>query len=194
MSSATRVLAFVSAAVIAVAAGVSGSAQGGNGVVARQATSDKCVSFHSPEKLAAGTPFRAALFRGLEFRLSAEWDIRVGPIDEPQMDYLWLVSPPIQTAPHRQIGPGYGLTARQSASIGRPLRFVVTRADYTAARAAIDLKDAGETLKRMAELGKGRLTLNITDYRIRDVKLADGQPGDAFDWIAFKGEACAPRD
>ena len=171
-----------------------GRAVAHRGGEARQGASDDCVRFQSPARLAAGTPFRTALLRGLEFRLSDGWDISVGPADEPTMDYLWVVSPPLQTAPHRMIGPGYGLTARQSARIGRPLRFVMTRADYDAARAAIDLRSAEETLKRLDQLGRGRLSFVITDFQVRDVTLADGTKGDAFDWITFTGEACIPRD
>jgi len=91
------------------------------------------------------------------------------------------------------IGPGYGMTARESARIERPLRFVVTRADYDAARAAVDLESAEETLKRLDKLGRGNLSFAITDYRIRDVTLPDGRQGDAFDWITFKGEASVPK-
>jgi hypothetical protein len=134
-----------------------------------------------------------ALVRGLEFRLSTDWNISVGPIEDLTVDYLWLVSPPLQTAPHRMIGPGYGMTARQSARIQRPLRFVVTRADYHAARAAIELESAAETLQRLDQLGRGHLSLTITDYRIRDVTLPDGRQGDTFVWITFKGEACVPN-
>jgi hypothetical protein len=165
----------------------------GSGPWSTQAAATDCVRFQSPASLAAGMPFRAALLRGLEFRLSANWNISVGPVEEPTMDYLWLVSPPLQTAPHRMIGPGYGMTARESARIERPLRFVVTRADYDAARAAVDLESAEETLKRLDQLGRGHLSFAITDYRIRDVTLPDGRQGDAFDWITFKGEASVPK-
>jgi len=160
-----------------------------------QAAATDCARFQSSARLPAGTPFRTVLLRGLEFRLSASWEISVGPIEEAALDYLWLVSPPLQTAPHRMIGPGYGLSARDSARIERPLRFVLTRADYDAARAAIDSQQsAEETLRRLDQLGRGHLSFVITDYQIReDVTLADGRKGDAFDWITFKGEACVPK-
>lgn len=163
------------------------------GAASTQDAETECIPFQSPARLAAGMPFRAPLLRGLEFRLSANWDISVGPVEEPKTDYLWLVSPPLQTAPHRMIGAGYGMSARDSARIERPLRFVVTRADYDAAIAAIDLQSAGETLKRLDQLGRGHLSFAITDYRVREVTLPDGRQGDAFDWITFKGEACVPR-
>ena len=160
-----------------------------------QASATDCVRFQSPARLPAGTPFRAVLFRGLEFRLAADWQVTVVPSDEPTLDYLWVVSPPLRTAPHRMIGAGYGLTARQSVGIERPLRFVLTRAEYEAARAAIDSQqDAGITLKELERLGRGRLTFRITDYQVRDnVTLPGGATGDVLDWIAFTGEACAPR-
>jgi hypothetical protein len=154
-----------------------------------------CVQFQSPTRLAAGTPFRAALLRGLEFRLSDGWDISVGPAGEATVDYLWVVSPPLRTAPHRMIGPGYGLTARESAGIDRPLRFVLTRADYDAAKAAVDrTQPADETLRELDRLGRGTLSLVIVDFRVRDnVRLADGSTTDAFEWVTFKGEACVPK-
>lgn len=151
-----------------------------------------CVRFQSNGRLAAGTPFRADLPSGLEFRLSEGWRISVGPKSEPDLDYLWVVSPPLQTAPHLIIGPAYGMTARESLRIERPLRFVLTKADRSAAVDAIALQ-SDETLKRLAQLGRGRLSLQITDHQIREIVLPDGRPGDAFEWITFTGEACAPR-
>jgi hypothetical protein len=155
-----------------------------------------CVQFRSPTRLAAGKPFRAALLRGLELRISDGWDISVGPVGEATVDYLWVVSPPLRTAPHRTIGPGYGFTARESARIDRSLRFVLTRSDYDAARAAIDdTRSADQTLRELDRLGRGTLSLVIVDFRIRDnVRLADGSTTDAFEWVTFKGEACVPRD
>ena len=154
-----------------------------------------CVQFQSPSRLAAGTPFRAALLRGLELRLSEGWDISVGPVGDVAADYLWVVSPPLRTAPHRMIGPGYGLSARDSARIERPLRFVLTRADYDAARAAIDdTRSAEQTLRQLDRLGRGTLSFVIVDYGIRDdARLADGRTTDAFEWIMFKGQACVPK-
>jgi len=38
------------------------------------------------------------------------------------------------------------------------------------------------------------LSFVITDYRIRDdVRLSDGSTTDAFEWIAFKGQACVTK-
>jgi len=174
-------------------------AQGGGAPADRATTTlvpdADCVQFQSPTRLAAGTPFRAALLRGLELRLSEGWDISVGPVGDVAADYLWVVSPPLRTAPHRMIGAGYGLSARESAQLERPLRFVLTRADYDAARAAIDdARAAEQTLRELDRLGRGTLSFVITDYRIRDnVQLADGRTTDAFEWIMFKGQACVPK-
>jgi len=193
------VIAVIPAAWIVVTAGLGLYVEVGRAVAhcirsASQGASDDCVRFESPARFVAGTSFRAALLRGLEFRLSDGWQLTVGPVDEPTMDYLWVVSPPLQTAPHLMIGPGYGLTARESARIQRPLRFVLTRPDYDAARVAIDLQSPEETLKRLDQLGRGRLSFVITDFHVRDVTLPDGRQADAFDWISFRGEACVPRE
>lgn len=181
---------------------VGGNAATGVSTLALQNASAHCIAFQSPGKLTAGTPFRVRLLWGLEFRLSPTqdinvgpmgWEISLGPIDDAMQDYLWVVSPPLQTAPHRVIGPGYGLTARQSAQIERRLHFVPTRTDYDAARVAIDLPSAEETLQRLHKRGRGRLSLTITDHHIREVTLPDGRPADAFAWVAFRGEACVPK-
>jgi hypothetical protein len=158
-------------------------------------TTAECVRFASPGRLPAGTPFQTPLLRGLEFRLSASWAIGVGPIAEPALDYLWLVSPPLRTAPHLIVGSGYGISARESALIERPLRFVLTRAAYDAAREAIDSQQSAETtLRQLDQLGAGHLSFVITDYRIlAAVTLPDGRRGDAFDWITFTGEACVAK-
>ncbi|GMV21562.1 MAG: hypothetical protein AMXMBFR57_15110 [Acidimicrobiia bacterium] len=155
------------------------------------------MPFQSAGRLAAGTSFRSDLLLGLEFRLTAErtwpaWHISVGPKGQPDLDYLYVVSPPLQTAPHRVIGPAYGMSARDSLKIERPLRFVLTQADHAAAVAATTLQSE-ETLKRLAVLGKGRLFLQITDHKIRDIVRPAGEPGDAFEWITFTGEACIPK-
>ena len=144
----------VAAVVIALSAELGPCPDCGRVAAAKQGASHDCVRFQSPGRLAAGMSFWTAPVRGLEFRLSDDWDISVGPASETRMDYLWVVSPPVQTAPHRMIGSGYGLTARQSARIERPLRFVLTRVDYDAARAAIDQRPAAEALKRMDQLGQ----------------------------------------
>lgn len=63
----------------------------------------------------------------------------------------------------------------------------------TASRAAIDLLSAAATLARLDQLGQGHLSLVITDFRVHAAPSSDGQAGDVFDWITFRGEACVPR-
>ncbi|MGE3807932.1 MAG: hypothetical protein AB7K24_24980 [Gemmataceae bacterium] len=164
-------------------------------VPARTADFD-CLRFESSGRLQAGTPFRADLLRGLEFRLLPErgwpaWNISVGP-KGTALDYLWVVSPPLQTAPHRVIGPAYGMTAHDSLKIERPLRFVLTESDRSAAIAAIELQSA-ETLERLDLVAKGHLSLQITGHEIRNHTMPDGRQVDGFEWITFSGEACVPR-
>jgi hypothetical protein len=161
------------------------------GATQSKADALQCVRFQSAGRLLAGTSFRADLLLGLEFRLSSDWSISVGPKGEPALDYLWVVSPPLRTAPHRIIGPAYGMTARDSLKIERPLRFVLTKPEHSAAIAAIALQ-SDETLKQLDQLGRGRLSLQITDHHIRDIILPDGRQADAFEWITFSGEACVP--
>ncbi|GMV23266.1 MAG: hypothetical protein AMXMBFR57_32150 [Acidimicrobiia bacterium] len=167
------------------------------GVAQAQAGGRDCVRFESSGRLQAGAPFRADLQLGLELRLLPErgwpaWNISVGPKGNVDLDYLWVASPPLQTAPHRVIGPAYGMTVSDSLRIERPLRFVLTESDHTAAIAAIELQSA-ETLRRLDLLGKGHLTLQITGHQIREHILEDGRRVDAFEWITFSVEACVPK-
>jgi hypothetical protein len=143
-----------------------------------------CVQIHSPSKLSAGSAFSARIQLGLEFRLSKDWSIAVGPTTDHTLDYLWLVSPPLRTAPHRMFGKGYGVTAGESAKLNRSLHFVLNRQDYDAALDAINLPDAGETLKRLDVLGRGQLILYLDSFELK---------GDDFSWIRFHGEACVPK-
>lgn len=142
-----------------------------------------CAQFKSPSKLRAGSEFRAPLLRGLEFRLSKDWEISVRPVRD-DTDYLWLVSPPLRTAPQRKLGKGYGLSAVESATIKRTLHFVLNRADYDAALESHNLDDAGQTLKVLDQLGRGLLLLFVDNYDL---------DGDNFRWISFHGEACVPK-
>jgi hypothetical protein len=149
----------------------------------RAAWQQDCVPFKSPAKLRAGSEFRTTLFRGLELRLSKSWEISVGPIRD-DTDYLWLVSPPLRTAPQRTLGKGYGLSAAESATINRTLHFVLNRTDYDAALQSHSLEDAGQTLNVLDKLGRGLLLLYVDKYEL---------DGENFRWISFHGEACAPR-
>jgi hypothetical protein len=152
-----------------------------------------CVSFASQGRLQAGTPFSYPLPSGLELKLTTDWDITVVSSDQPDVDYLWVGSPPLRTAPQRRIGPAYGMSARESVGFGRDLRFVITSEDYRAAREAIDSnRPTGEILRRLEELGKGRLSLVISEYGLRGDRLQDGTFSETLEWISFRGEACVP--
>lgn len=158
-----------------------------------------CVKFSSPGRLSAGTLFKLPVAPDLELRLRPDgdsgWQVTVGPRRDGFADYLWVASPPFQTAPHRVIGAAYGLTARQSAQLERRFRFVLNAADYEAARKIIDTEEAGETkLAALNTLGRGTVRLRITDFRIREhVRNRAGAEIDVFDWIRFAGEICVPR-
>ena len=90
---------------------------------------ETCVTLVSKGRLIYHTPFVAELTAGLELRLRLEadfgWRITVGR-PGGMVDYMWVVSPPFRTAPHVQLGPVYGLSARESMAFVRELRFVLT--------------------------------------------------------------------
>jgi hypothetical protein len=143
----------------------------------------ECVEFASPPQWRPGIVFRATLPRGLELRVDG--DIKVGPVSEPRRDYLWLVSPPLQTAPQRIIGGGYNLTAEQSVKIPRSLHFVVTEADYQRMfRVVATGPPANLYEAELKRLTLGTLSLTVTDYKLG---------GNDYEWLSFKGEACVPR-
>jgi len=158
-----------------------------------------CVKFSSPGRLSAGTLFKLPVAPDLELRLRPDgdsgWQVTVGPRRGGSADYLWVVSPPFQTAPHRVIGAAYGVTARQSAQLERRFRFVLNAADYETARKIVNTEQAGETkLATLNALGRGTMRLRITDFRIREhVRNRAGAGIDAFEWIRFAGEICVPR-
>ena len=154
--------------------------------------STDCVSFETPSRVLAGDSFVTPIGKGLEFRLRSEpagtWNIIVGPTGSP-LDYLWVVSPPFQTAPHRQIGRGYNLNARESARLSpRRFRFVTTAQEYDDARALVDRARepaAGITAQDFENRGPGTLELWVTGYGLSD---ADG----TLTWITVRGKACQP--
>lgn len=154
-------------------------------------SSMRCVEFATEDRLNAGESFTASLERALEFRLRASdqtnlWLIRVGPQNSPD-DYLWIASPPFQTAPHLQIGAGYGLTAEQSVSMTpRRLRFVTSDDAYERARTMYDRArtQVGITARDVEALGEGTLELSITGFNVARGELA---------WIRAKWRACQPR-
>ena len=152
----------------------------------------RCVEFATAEALKAGESFTAPLEEDLEFRLKpwekdAVWLILVGPKDSP-LDYLWIASPPFRTAPHRQIGAGFGLTAEQSASMTpRRFRFVTGDAAYERALALYESAGRGAAAPVQARdfeaLGAGTLELSIAGFGVAGEELA---------WIKVKGKACLP--
>jgi hypothetical protein len=161
-----------------------------------------CVEFDSGGPLVRGDRFRQALPRDLEFRLTpysdattSQWTVEVGPTADPQRDFLWIVSPPWRTAPHRQIGAGYGLTARDSMQLSRrSLRFVLTSPDYGAAMAVYDAVGRNEitdALERLDALGKGTLDFVISGFDIR--KREQGTETEILEWVTFKAVACVPK-
>jgi len=60
----------------------------------------ECVQFKSEPRLTSGARFRLPIMRGLELRMELNVPIKVGPKEQPDVDYLWIVSPPLQYAPH----------------------------------------------------------------------------------------------
>ena len=107
---------------------------------------------------------------------------------------MWVVSPPFQTAPHRQLGPVYGLSARESMAFVRELRFVLTDDAYQAALKIVQEEVASpDKLAKLEQLGKGRLTMDVVRFGIRPSARAVPL-SEALDWIEFKGEPVCRSD
>ncbi|MCU0251868.1 MAG: hypothetical protein MUE61_16835 [Vicinamibacterales bacterium] len=166
------------------------------------ASDRECVTFASHGRLQHGLDFSVPLPRGLELRLSSEravddlsdsWDILVKEALGTE-DFLWVVSPPFRTAPHRMIGAGYGLTARESVQIQRDLRFVLNRAAYEAAVKIVETEPAGTAkMAALERLGQGTLTVRITGYEVHEGIKHSWGTSDGLEWIEFEGRACVPR-
>jgi hypothetical protein len=158
--------------------------------LAAQATADvTCVPLESDGRLRAGQAFSASLPGGLEFRLAPDgnqgrWGILVGPRDR-LVDYASVVSRPLQAGPQRVIGASEGVSARDSATFTRLLRFVLNEEEYAA---ALEIQQEGPAsegrAQRLEQLGRGTITLQVTAFTL------DRAGGLA--WIAFTGDACAP--
>jgi len=150
-----------------------------------------CLSFASAGRLLSGRSYVAQLPRGLELHLRSGdddygWDMTV---TRPggTTDYMWVVSPPYRTAPQRKIGPGYGLTASESASLDRDLRFVLNDLEYAAAVKIVNDEPASaEKMAKIEAMGRGRLSIHVDRFALRP-------NAPALDWIEFTGEACVPR-
>jgi hypothetical protein len=106
-------------------------------------------------------------------------------------DYLWVVSPPFRTAPQRQIGAGYNLTAIQSVQLSpRYLRFVQTADQY---KAAVRLAEKAQsdssgaiTAEDIRRQGTGSLELWITGFGTDPSKRT-------LAWVSVRGRACRQR-
>ena len=152
-----------------------------------------CVEFATVDPLKAGESFTAPVGDDLEFRLKAwerdaVWLILLGPKNSA-LDYLWIASPPFRTAPHRQLGSGYGLTAGQSVRMTpRRLRFVTSDAAYNRGLAMYESARSDAPIPFQASdfeaLGTGTLEVWITGFELAGEELA---------WIKVKGKACVPR-
>jgi hypothetical protein len=164
----------------------------------------RCMDFGSDGRLKHGVAWSLRLPHDLEVRLSPEgaaaseasyrWNISAGPHGEAR-DFLWVVSPPFQTAPHRVIGAAYGLTARQSVEISRKFRFVLTTPEYDEALAVVEGEAASEQkIAKLERLGKGSLTLKVTKYELRDGIETPFGVIDGLEWIEFTGRACVPAN
>ena len=157
---------------------------------------ETCVDIRPAGRLKTGDSFRAVIAGSLEFRLTAapdapRWVVSVGPPGTVD-DYLWLVSPPLQTAPHLVIGAAYHHSAAESAQLTpRRFQFVLTREEYERVRGMIERNGKDRTFELTAEelerMGRGRLMLTITGFSLRE-------PRDVLDWITFEARACVPRD
>jgi hypothetical protein len=164
--------------------------------VSSQAASN-CVAFSS-SKIVRDETAVFPLQQGLEFRMVKfglnGWRIEVGPRGDPRKDYLWAVSPPYRSAPHRQVGPGYGLDAHESATLTpRELRYVVTNADYEKAIALVVQAESGDVdLAGIEALGRGALTLRIAGFGV-DEHTAAPFPGGTLEWVAVTGQGCVPE-
>jgi hypothetical protein len=148
----------------------------------------ECAQFGA-KQLRAGASFIYPLPAGLEFRLPYDgggWAIVVGPRDDPEADFLAPASPPFRSAPHRFIGPGFGVTAEDSVRVSpRALKFVLSRRDAQAARDMGSAALVGDVqrLKELDRLATGTLTLRITG--------ADADE-EVVRWVGFDAEACVP--
>ena len=167
-----------------------------------------CISVASSDRVPGGQSVYRDLPRGLEFRLAADggrrpdddewnyWDISVGPAGDRSTDYMWISSPPWPTAPHRVIGAGYGLSARDSVRYpgARQFRFVLNAADYAEARAYYDgdNRNRSDVLQQVERLGKGTLTLEISNAFVKTD--ASGKDTNFIEWFEFSAVICIPKN
>jgi hypothetical protein len=86
------------------------------------------------------------------------------------------------------------MSARESASFARDLRFVLSLAEYEEAVWMIEHNpDAADVLRRLELLGRGSLTLEVTDYRMHQNPSPPAEwARERFAWITVSGRACVP--
>lgn len=166
---------------------------------APQLTED-CIRFGSERRLLMGDSYVAHLPRDLELQLDPDgpwgWSLWVGSSRSPQGNYAWVVTPPLQSSPHMQIGPGYGLTARDSAEMSpRQYRFVLSREDYETAIRVVRQESSDVIASEFKRIGKGSLSLTITEFELRPAEFPpETKLTEALAWIQFTGTACVPHE
>jgi len=171
--------------------------------------SKRCISVASGERVSRGESLHREFPGGLELRLNAyeltsppsgvnanAWTIEVGPSNDPRTDYMWIVTPPWGTAPHRIVGAGYNTSTRESLMFSpRDFRFVLNASDYEQARKYRDevrtsTTRVEESLRQLQRLGKGTVTFRITGSSVQTG--ADGRETDFIDWFEFNANICVP--
>jgi len=152
-----------------------------------------------------GENFFQPLPQGLEFRLRADlgnregdwnyWSIEVGPATDRRVDFLWITSLPWQTAPHRIIGAGHGLSEGESLQMSpRKFRFVLNTSDYAEARTCYDGKNRSrrDIRQQLERLGKGTVSFEITNSAVEVGN--DGSGTNFIHWFEFQARICVPAD
>jgi hypothetical protein len=186
--------------VIVMATAGLGSQSAPQGQPAASSTAWTCIDFASDGPLKPGTAFQYPLPGGLQFRLTPEenpaltqWYLSVVP-QEGTPDFLWIASPPWQTAPQLAVGATYGLNLRESLATGRSLQFVLNASDYAEALALHDRvskQQSDEVMNQILALGKGRLYFHVTGYEAR--KKPDGSDSNLLDSVEFRAVVCVPN-
>jgi hypothetical protein len=140
-----------------------------------------CMTAASP-RIASGHSYAHPLQDGLVFRFTAEtgrllqdgrevWHITVGP-DGPddRIDYVWPVSPPINSTRHLFVGPGLDWTASDSVRMNpRRLHFVLGPDELRRAERVYQditrqvVAGAPFDSARLRDLGRGELTVTLED-------------------------------
>jgi hypothetical protein len=160
-----------------------------------------CTTFESAP-IAMGRSYTHPIQRGLFFRFIAEaargldegrqiWHITVGPEGSTDLvDYVWPVSPPINSTHHLFVGPGLDWTAADSVGMNpRSLRFVLGaqplhEAETVYARITKQVvTGSAYDSTRLRELGEGELTVTLEDVVME---------GPAIRSIRLQVESCVP--